>query len=112
MMNDSLTVTIMGGMYKLHDPYGKVYEALTELNYYQTILKLNNLEDSEQYKKIEDYIKHLQDTYLTPKTVDEIFAFRVLPGKISHTQFREWLRIIGREDLLNKYYPNMMEVKL
>ena len=81
----------------MKDPYEKVYDTLAELNYYQTILKLNNLEDSEQYKKIEDYIKHLQDTYLTPKTVDEIFAFRVLPGKISHTQFREWLRIIGRE---------------
>lgn len=44
--------------------------------------------------------------------VDEIFAYKVLPGKISHTQFREWLRIIGREDLLKRYYPNMMEVKL
>lgn len=95
----------------MKDPYEKVYDALRELNYYQTILKLNNLEDSEQYKKIEDYIRHLQDTYLTPKTGDEIFAFRVLPGKISHTQFREWLRIIGREDLLNRYYPNMREVK-
>lgn len=96
----------------MKDPYEKVYDTLRELNYYQTILKLNNLEDSEQYKKIEDYIRHLQDTYLTPKMADEIFVFRVLPGKISHTQFREWLRIIGREDLLKKYYQNMMEVKL
>ena len=88
-------------------PYQSVYRTLNELYYYQTILQLNNLEDSEQYKKIEDYIKHLQVTYLTPKTVDEIFAFRVLPGKISHTCFREWLKSIGREDLLSKYYPNI-----
>ena len=34
----------------MKDPYEKVYDTLAELNYYQTILKLNNLEDSEQYK--------------------------------------------------------------
>ncbi|MBQ2653280.1 MAG: hypothetical protein IJF83_06980 [Methanobrevibacter sp.] len=94
------------------DPYEKVYDALAELHHYQTILRLNNLEDSESYKKIDDYIKYLNDAYLTPRTVDEVFAYKVLPGKITHTEFREWLRIIGREDLLDKYYPNLMEVKL
>lgn len=88
---------------KYHDPYENVYDALAELNYYQKILELNGKQDSKEYLKIEEYIQYLQDKYLTPKMVNEVYAYRVLPGKISKIQFQEWLINIGREDLLDKY---------
>lgn len=84
------------------DPYFEIYNKLNELNYMQTILRINGKEDSLEYHKISEYIEYLQDKYITPRTVNEIYANRVLTGKLSKSEFEKWVtETVGRPDLIN-----------